>query len=214
MKRDQIIVILGGYIVKDARSGRWRTTNFEEHDPKIALGDRLRMVAGSILYKHWHALTVNPKLKIVVSGEKGELRGVPGAPTVASVNENELVALGILWSTIIREEQSNTTYEQLVELTKLLETIPDGLVAIISNRYHLPRIQAMIEIARPLAPLKDFLDRGALTLVSAEDVCLAHDWAAWEGVITRAYASEAMGKIQANEARGVEDIRQGRYKFN
>ncbi len=207
-KSKQFMVVLGGYIVRDA-GGFWRTSNFEEEDEKTALGDRLRVVAASFLYKDRGTMNT----AVIVLGARGNLGGIAGAPTIASVNENELVQLGVPRSAIIREEESNNTYGQLRALNSLLANASPQSIKIVSNRYHLPRIQAMIEAASPLALLKEFLSRGILKLVSAEEVCLAHDRVAWERVITHAYKSEAMAKIQANEARGIEDLKQGRYRF-
>ena len=60
------IIILGGSIIKDEHTGKWRTTYFDEQgDNYGALGDHLRVEAAVYLFKN------NPNTLIIASGGKG-----------------------------------------------------------------------------------------------------------------------------------------------
>lgn len=200
-----VIVILGGGLKKDKNG--WRTTNFDEGDNFGGLGDRLRVVAAEFLARE------NPKVIVVVSGGRGQLRKVVGAPTVSEVLKKELMALGVAPERIIEKNNSNNTYQQLKELIKVLNGRGFSKIGIISNRHHLPRVQAMVEFIPDLKSLKDLLLIGNLELLSAEDILLDFDPNSWKDLISRAYASEAMQKRIELENQGVAQIKAGTYKL-
>ncbi len=137
MDKNQAIVIIGGGLVKD-KEGFWRTTTFKEGDDFGALGDNLRVVAGSILAKKY------PDALVIALGGKGQLEKIKDAPTVASIIKKELVSLGIDPLKIICEEKSGSTFQQLRELKKIIEDKRIESLLIISNKYHLPRVEAML----------------------------------------------------------------------
>ncbi|MCI0565678.1 YdcF family protein, partial [bacterium] len=156
MKYDTLFVLGGG--LKKNPDGTWRTTYFdEEGDEYGSTGDYLRVKAAATLFKKGFARL------IIVSGSKGQLHIVSNAPTVASVLKKELVREGVPSDAIAEDHDSGTTYEQLKKITGQKK---EGRVGIISNRYHLPRIRAMIEHAPELSELKD------AKLISAEETLL------------------------------------------
>lgn len=206
--KGEVIAILGGGLKKDGR--KWRTTNFDEGDEFGCLGDRLRVVAGSYLYRDREK--ANPNLLMVASGGRGQLEKVPGAPTLAEVISEELADLGVPAEKILKENQSANTYQQLRELDNLV--LNRGLTKffIISNEYHLPRVQAMIELAPGLYNLRNLRLNNSLFLESAEKIVLSRERFQWEDVIKRVYATEAMKERVRLEESGVAKIRAGTYQ--
>ncbi len=193
---------MGGGLVNE--NGNWRTANFNECDKYGALGDRLRVVAGAILYKN------NYNLLIITSGGKGQLEKIPNAPTVSEINKKELIKLGVHSKKIIEENKSNNTYQQLQNCKKIIKENNFNEIKIISNKYHLPRIKAMIAMDNEL---KKMVNAQKIELQSAENILLKYDSENWQNVIEKAYNSEEMKERIALEEKGVHDIEEGRYKF-
>lgn len=202
----QTIVVLGGWLVKE--KGKWRTTRLVEKHITHALGDRLRVVAAAKLYTQFEK-----KLGTVVwvSGGQGRL-ATARAPAVASVIKIELEKLGIPSHAIETEEHSSNTLEQLRALSVFLRRRPMRRVKLISNRYHLPRIQAMIVHFPVLKRLKDLLQNGTLALVAAEEVLRSER--KWRTLIKSAYASKAMKKRIVSEKKGILEIQAGTYTYD
>lgn len=206
----EVIVVLGGNLVKDG--GIWRTTTFDEHDDFGCMGDSLRVIAASVVYKR--LARGGAKVRIVASGGRGQSLGrIPGVPTVAEVIAREVTALGIVESDVLTEESSGNTYQQLRECDGLFEKFGWRKGIIISNRYHLPRVNALLKKGLALTVLPDMLHSGALVCESAEAILLKTDSARWKETIQKAYAGEAMKARIALEEKGVQDIKKGTYAF-
>lgn len=196
------IVILGGGLVND--HGVWRTTGFNEGDMHGALGDRLRVEAAYILYNK------NPEMILIASGGKGQNAGIPHAPAVAEIVKKELVELGIPESSIFTEERSGNTWQALQELKTLINHDNLSEVSLISNRYHLPRIHALINKDDAL---KGLLEEKPIILISAEEILIEHDPKKWRKVIDDAYRASGMQNRIAKEKQGVFQIQTGTYKL-
>lgn len=204
VKDFRVIAVLGGGLKKDA-DGRWRTTNYDEPGDKFGVsGDRLRVVAARYLYKS------NPEQIIITSGGKGQLKDIPGAPTVSEVLRRELIELGVSEEMIIEENNSGNSYEQLREIKKIIGEKELKGIGFLSNDWHLPRIKAMIE---QFEELKEILDLTKIEFLSAEKICLEYDKEAWQEIIERAYKSEGLKERIKREQKGIQDIKQGRYKI-
>ncbi len=68
----KLLAILGGDLVRDVATGKWRTTTFEDAGDKFGiLGDQLRVIAG------WHLYQKDPISPYcrVGRGEQFGLRG-------------------------------------------------------------------------------------------------------------------------------------------
>lgn len=200
-----LFAVLGGGLKKDING--WRTTNFDEGDNFGVQGDRLRVCAAAFLAKE------NSKSIVVVSGGRGQWRDVADAPTLSEVLKKELIVLGVSPERIIEENHSNNTYQQLKELSKILNGRDFFKISVISNRYHLLRVGAMIESVPNLKLLKDLLLTGSLALLSAEDVLMDYDPNSWGDLINRVYSSEAMQKRIELENQGAAQIKAGTYKL-
>lgn len=203
-----IIAVLGGALIKD-ESG-WRTTHFNEGDNFGASGDWIRTVAAHYLYEDYKILTSN--LFIVVSGGRGQLESVPDAPALADILCGELLELGIPADRIFKENQSGNTFQQLRELSRLIFELNFGKITVISNRWHLPRISAMIARVPALASLRRMKSDKNLVLESAEEIVLKHDRGRFGKIIADAYQSKEMQERIRLEKAGVAAIKAGTYK--
>ncbi|MEK7067678.1 MAG: YdcF family protein [Patescibacteria group bacterium] len=202
MKEKKMLYILGGGLVKEG--GRWCTTNFNEGDNFGASGDRLRVVAG----KYWHG--DNPDKLIIVSAGKGQYRDIPDAPTIAEVMKQELIALGVAASIIEKEEESGNTWQQLQMAKKIIAAKGLDKLFIMSNQWHLPRVQAMLGADEEL---NNLFREGKIALISAEELLLKHASAEWKEIIQVAYQSEALRARIALEQKGIRQIKTGAYNL-
>lgn len=202
-KGGKVIVILGGWISKDS-DGSWHTDDFypgfKEHGPS---GHKLRLIAGYYLQKE------NQGAVIVASGSKGKHSHNPDAPTVSSVMKKELRELGVPGELIKEDSESDNTYQQLMRLPETVEGLDPQEVLLVSNAYHLPRIRAFMKHAPGVSEKVASL---SVRLVAAEDVVARHD-KTMKAVIEKVYASPVMRRHEEVEARGVADLKAGRYKF-
>jgi len=197
-----MVIVLGGGLKKEA-DDRWRTTNFgEEGDNFGEMGDRLRVLAAAELYRQ------DSQVIFVASGGRGQFENVPGAPAVGTVMKKELEDLGVPSDKIKEEIKSGSTREQLQELMKLISEAKPEEIKIVSSRWHLPRVKAMIENFAEL----NFLKNQTIELISAEDVLIHQDEKKWRPIIEKAYNSEGMKKRIEKEKQGAKDIESGQYK--
>lgn len=190
--------------MKDKQSGKWRTTNYFEGDNFGAMGDRLRVLAADCLFRE------DSEQLIIASGGKGQLRDIPDAPTVAEAIKNELIELSVPLGKIIKEEQSNNTWQQLQGLKNFISRGETESIKIISNVWHLPRIKAMIEMDKELFKL---FEKNIIILKSAEDILVVNNPKKWKKEIVDAYGSEAMKERIRLEEKGVAQIKDGTYKL-
>jgi hypothetical protein len=202
----KLLAILGGDLVRDGATGKWRTTMFEDTGDKFGiLGDQLRVVAG------WHLYQEDPYFHFVVVG--GESNQASDAPTTAMVMKHELMELGVPEQAIVTERRSFTTYQQLSSIQEIVEEEMSASVLIVSNRYHLGRIQAFTDHAPALLRLRQLHTLGQLTLQEAEAILIARDPKTWKARIDAAYQSTAMNERITGEERGVRQIREGTFSF-
>lgn len=200
---NKLIAILGGWIEKDA-DGVWRSTGFDMKNHHGAPGSRLRVESAAVLFGE------NSNALVVALGGRGQLSSVPGAPALAEVMKRELMELGVPEGKIIEEKNSGTTYQQLRELLKIAEKISADEITIVSNRYHLPRVRAMVESA---PSVKDAAGKYKINFISAEEVLIGENPGKWKGAIESAYADAEMKELMQKEEEGVLQIREGKYKF-
>ena len=195
------VIILGGGLKKDD-TGKWRTTTFDEGDNFGIDGSRLRVLAGAHLFKD------NLDQLVIASGGKGQLKDIKDAPCVSEVIRAELIGIGVNSENIVTETESGNTYEQLQKLKDIIQERGIEHAIIISNKYHLPRIEAMIEQDEEF---KGMMDNIRIETQSAEKILIEHE-PKWEQKIESAYNSEAMRKREALEQKGVQDIKKEKYK--
>ena len=120
--------------------------------------------------------------------------------------KKELIELGVNNENIIEEEKSTGTYQQLKNSLTIIQGLGLGRIGIVSNEYHLPRIRAFLEHV-PHSNLW-------IELISAENIAIDNDPEYWKKEIENAYTSTDMKKRISLEQKGVQDLKDGKYKFN
>lgn len=121
----------------------------------------------------------------------------------------ELVELGIPAVDIVEELASANTGEQVQFIKTALARFPVAHLRILSNRYHLARIEAFLNAD---AQLGEWCAARRIGVEAAEEVLLQHDRPRWHRLIAEAYSSQAMLERIEQEARGVQAIRAGTYQ--
>jgi len=202
-----VIVILGGGLHKNEH-GVWQTNSYEDLGDNFGLdGHRLRVEAAAFI------LEDNPASVILASGGKGQYEDLPDSVPLSAVIKKELVEIGVLAEKIVEEDQSGSSYRQLTALDKLILENRWDKVQIISNGWHFPRIKAMIEFCEELKSLRNLMNEGKLLLCDADQILLDRGDPHWKTVIERTVASAAYRDRVEIEKKGVEQIRNGTYKF-
>lgn len=201
---DAIVLLAAG--IKQDQAGRWISTEFSAADNELgAPGGKLRIHAVSILARQ------NPDAIIVTGGNKGfDVHGGLNVdrPIIAEILRDELLDCGIAEDRLLLDHNSNTTYQNLQELEQMDILSRFENITIVTNRYHLPRLLAIIEEKFP-----HWKERAKVGLVAAEDVLIAHEEKRWREFIDDAYKSEWMAKRIKMETQGVMQIRSQTYKF-
>lgn len=194
------IVVIGGWLIK--KNGRWQTTGFDGNFGNGTVGDRLRVLASYYLYNK------NNRSLIIASGGKGKLRKFKGVPSIASVIKRELTELGIPGDGIIIEGRSDSTYENLRNLIRIAKARRLNGIIVVSNRYHLPRIKAMVKYAPGLNELSKIVH---IKYCEAEVVVIKNN-PSWRSIIQNAYARKEMKDLILKEKKGVKDLKSGNYR--
>ena len=145
---------------------------------------------------------------LIASGGKGQYKDIPDCPTISEVIRKELIILGVPESKIMEDNESGNTHQQLKFIKSFVKSRGMDRVGIVSNEWHLPRIEAMMQHSPYLEGLTRHVE-----LISGEKVALQHDSANWHTVINSANKSEGMQRRMAIEQKGIEDIKKGKYNF-
>ncbi len=203
---------------------RHQSPPFLAHDNNgLASGGKARVIATAFAQKFF------PEAAIVTGSRDYEQEGTT-RPTHASVYKAELVRYGVAKEKIIVEEESRSTFENLVSLIALAVEHNWKTVAIITSDYHTQRVEVMFEKLAELiqksersgwsqeekdakvAQLQLFLSSGGVVCtISAEKILsIAHPLAS--KVIESVKTDEAYAKRIAMEEKGVRQIREGTYK--
>jgi uncharacterized SAM-binding protein YcdF (DUF218 family) len=191
---DTIIVLSGGSVaLQNGLTGvaGFRTTTYEDRDTFGTLGARVRVEAAAVIASRF------PEAVILVTGKRGN-----ETLSHAQIMAYELAGLGVAPERVFLEERSETTLEQLQESMHIAKKRGWKSACVISNEYHIPRIQAFCEqIVHPEI---------SLTCVAAETVLTGVDpnFAARFAAIKR---TDAYRERIASESKGVAAIRRGDY---
>jgi hypothetical protein len=201
LKKRKILFLLGGWLYSWP-NGYWHTNKFGEGE---MASDRLRVEAAYLFWKH------NQDFIIMPSGRQGRLSEiVPSDVFISGVIKKELVELGVKSENIIEEDKSGSTVEQLKELVNIIQKYEPKEILVLSNEWHLPRTQAMINFHPALLLLKK---KSNFKLLSAEDVLLKYDKIKWNDIIEKNRKSPEVLRNIEMEQNGVKQIKNGTYKF-
>ena len=200
MSFEAFIILSGG--LKQNEDGSWRTTNLNElGDKSGVVGDRLRILAGAKLANKYSTA------QIFVAGGKGYQTINHDAPKISDIMEQELIDQGVTPERIVKDGDTGSSYEQLQYLNSLVKDRDFKKIGLISNRYHLPRLKAMIE---HLDSLSDF-PNDRVEFLAAEDILIETDPNRWEQEIAAAYQTEEVKARIKLEERGIADLKNGKY---
>ena len=196
---DTLISILGGAIWND--HGVWQTNGPDgPGDPDGVTNDRFRVLAGAYLYQK------NPTYTTLLA-QGGLAKGL--RPSIARVIRTELKALDVPEDHILLEERSVSTFSQLFELKLIVVKEQPEHILIISNEWHLPRIEAMIKWIPELRELSEQKPH----LVAAEEILLQEREKDWRVIIETLRQRDDMISRISKEQKGVKQIQAGTYRY-
>ncbi|OGC86112.1 hypothetical protein A3D70_01820 [Candidatus Adlerbacteria bacterium RIFCSPHIGHO2_02_FULL_54_18] len=194
----KLISILGADIWNDG--GVWRTNGLDgPGDQSGVTLDRFRVVAGAYLAESQKDVT------LLVQGGYAE----GSRPSIASVMQKELIEFGVPVHQILLEEQSHSSYVQLLELQKIAVRERPAHLQIISNEWHLPRLKAMLEYREELSTLHTMHPE----FIAAEEVLVREYPEEWQDTIAAVRKLPAVLARIKKEQQGAEQIRDGTYRF-
>ena len=206
----RLIAVLGGHILQDTSHSRgFRTSTLADFaNPYRIFGDCLRGEAAASLYRDDPQRT-----RVVVLGGVTPLHAdIPDAPHLSAIIKAELVEARVPESVVdeVDMDPLRGTYEQLHQLVGFLSrVVQPGEVLVISNRWHEPRIQAMLAYAEGLEALRSARPR--TRFVAAEDRLIETQPDRWCAPIAEAFGRPEMRALMREEFRGAQQVADGTY---
>lgn len=205
-----VIFCFSGGIKPYAPTGEYRTLGYSDvSELGLLTASRTRVLASAEIAK------AAPDIAIVTNSfNRNDLT----EPTMAKVNRDELVRLGVDEERIELEEDSFSTISQLTEMIKKAVNNKWRHVAVVSNAYHLPRITEMTNRLPEIVDDPEFqakfdefkLNDGRVYFVSAESILrVISDH--YTHFLEEAEQSPAYLATVAAEAKGLDDLRSGKY---
>lgn len=213
----QAVFILSGGTEYSKERGYY-TPSYDEADfTGLASGAHYRVIAAAEIGKNFSDITLVPTGKLITHGiaEKEHF------PNDAAVMADELKAMGVKEDQIILEEESVSTLTELVQLVKMARENGWERVAVVTSRWHVPRVKMMYEKLETIEGLcsdeekemiEDFKQSGAeVKIIGAEDITdnISQEY---RDQIKEIEQREAFKERLAAEQRGIEDLKAGRYK--
>lgn len=214
-----VIVALAGSIVPTQGGregfGGFKSPSYAELDNKgLSSGGKARVIAAAEAYQFF------PDAHIVANSTNTS--GDETRPTQAAVYAEELLSYGINEESLIREDGSTTTLTGLIELVRILQKDHGDAenVAVITNEYHVPRVQKMIELLPTLVKtetpeavndVENFINSGKkLVAIAAEDILALRD-PRYTKLFEKVQETESYKKRVAAEAKGLQALEDGNY---
>jgi uncharacterized SAM-binding protein YcdF (DUF218 family) len=201
---DAVIVL--GMNIRPTAVG-FRPASYDDHDEFGMLGGEMNVIAASLLHEQQASGTF---VFSTGTSKKTAAAFGPGVPTEAEVYSQDFLQRikesAHPMPTIILEKNSVNTYSNLTECIQIINKYGWKKIAIMSARYHTPRVAALWELACQQHPVEAKAD-----ILIAEDVVTASLPGIYDKKIEQAYASEWGIKRAQIEKQGIEDLRSGRY---
>lgn len=210
----EAIVVLGCNITPTETG--FAPATYADHDEHGMLAGHMNVIAATLLWAEGASNTF-----VFSTGTSAKTKAAYGddAPTEAEVyskdflrqikhmraEDAELARKPL--PAIILEDRSVNTFTNLIETFTIVQEKGWKDIAIVSARYHIPRVaalNAMIQQKRPLSEL-------AIDFIVSEDVVEDQQPGLYDQDIEEAYASEWGQKRLQIEANGLKDMREGRY---
>ncbi len=212
--RYQVVVVLCGGLRKTANG--YSPTTFEDSDEFGMLGAAIRITAAEELF--WQGMSQRFLFSTGIS-EKQIAKFGPAVPPESYVYREVFLAAikddprgqqhRLELPEVFVEDASVNTVANLLETIELCRRYSWNHVAIISSQYHIPRIKALYEL---LAEHHDLSLRPEF--LEAEPIVRAAQSGVYDDTIAAAYKSAIAATRIANEERGLEHIRSGKYTFS
>jgi hypothetical protein len=201
---DAVIVL--GMNIRSTTAG-FRPSSYQDHDEFGMLGGEMNVIAATLLYEQGTADTF-----IFSTGVSAKTKAAFGedAPTEAEVySKNFLKRISdspCPKPTIILEDHSVNTYSNLTECIQILNSHGWKHIAIMSARYHIPRVAALWELTKTNHPSVVTVD-----FLIAEEVIIQGLPGIYDAIIEAAYSSPEGQRRLKNEAQGLQDMKNGKY---
>jgi uncharacterized SAM-binding protein YcdF (DUF218 family) len=199
------VIVLGSGIRRDGRG--YRPVTYENHDKFGMVAGEIRVVAAALLYEHDLAGTF-----VFSTGMSEQTRAAlgPDVPAEAVVYSQDFLrrtrSAGRPDPVVILEDRSVNTYSNLVECIAIIREHDWEQVAIVTARYHVPRVRGLWEVAKGNHPVAT-----GMTFLAAEDIVIRYLPGIYDEIIDAAYDSRQGLKRLRNEAKGLQDLNDGRY---
>lgn len=199
------VIVLGTNIRKDGNI--YRPTTYDDYDQYGMLGGDMSVLAASLMCEQQVTDTF-----VFSTGTSEKTKAIfgPGVPTEAKVYSEDFMKrikeAGLPKPTVILEDRSVNTYTNLVESFAVIREKGWSNVAIMSPRYHIPRVEQLVG----LVTIKHPIDAN-LAFIKAEDIVITLMPGHYEKHIEAAYNSPQAKKRQRIEQQGIDDIKNGRY---
>jgi uncharacterized SAM-binding protein YcdF (DUF218 family) len=199
------VIILGSGIRR--AGGGYRPVTYENHDKFGMVAGEIRVIAAVLLYEHDLAGTF-----VFSTGISERTRAAlgPNVPAEALVYSQDFLRrarpAGRPDPVVILEDRSVNTYSNLVECVAIIREHDWEQVAIVTARYHVPRVRGLWEVAMGNHPVTT-----SMTLLAAEDIITRYLPGIYDEMIAAAYNSPQGLKRLRNEAQGLRDLKGGHY---
>ncbi len=209
---DVVFSMSGGIAKKtDPRGDYYGSTAFDQKtDTGHVTGSKPRIIATTEI------ANIYPEIPIVATSKVFD-----DEPTHAAVIAEELIARGVDSNRIVYEEKSISTITEVIEMVKLAVEKDWHHLAVVTNSYHIPRMREMYERLPEI--VEDELLRevysyfqakgGEVSFVAADDVMRAMS-KRFESYLDKVAELPEYQRTVASEAKGLEDIKAGRYRVN
>lgn len=197
MEQLPTIVIIGAY--PHQKDGVWRTSGVDDPgDHAGATFDSFRILAGATLARR------HPDALLILSGG-----AQPGAESCASVARRELIELGLNENRMILEERSHSVHQQLYEIGTIAKTRRLRHLLLVTNEWHHPRLQAVIEHAPKLEMWREL----EWERVDAEHIMLESGNPEWAAMVAAERVHPKLVERITMEEQGARQVIDGTYRY-
>jgi len=206
MARQYDAVIVLGMNIRKTKAG-YRPTTYQDHDGYGMLAGEMNVIAATLLYTQKQTGTF---VFSTGTSEKTKAMFGPDVPSEARVYSQDFLrrisGSAQPMPQIILEDRSANTYSNLTECIAIINEHRWRHVAIMSARYHIPRVTMLWQLVTGKYPCQ-----AAADFLVAEDVIQQHIPHIYDELIDIAYRSPQGVKRLASEAHGLQDMKDGRY---
>jgi hypothetical protein len=204
-RRYDAVIVLGMNIRKTEAG--YRPTTYADHDQYGMLAGEMNTIAAQLLHEQQATDTF---VFSTGSSEKTKAAFGPDVPTEAEIYNKDFLKR-IAGSSqpkpvIILEDRSVNTYSNLTECIDIINEQGWQNIAIMSARYHIPRVKMLWEFAQEKHPAQ-----ARAEFLIAEDIIQQATPGVYDELIDAAYRSPEGQKRLASEAQGLQDMKDGKY---